>query len=331
MPVITPPTTSQCCTRGCSSSHPLGGRFIFQPRSFKLPALAALCSFSFALRRQVHPTSPNNFNFIPSHNPDSCWRRNPTRSRFLTTHLHSLRCFGAWLRHMGVSWPCFRIASLLSWLGFVAVPRRSSSAIDRGSSFIRFRSLIRTPRIRWRFGVGAAASSLWLFWVPPTHRRDLVTSAGRSPFICCASTAGNADSRATSRIVRHRKDQVHPSFWIHTSMYRLSSHFYLISPQFIPFGLFPHHLGDPFRRAVISRAAWSSVAPKLLFGDEIQNKSLSRMVKALSPSPRKPAALAFYRVFLGFGSFGRGNLSWGGCSSFGFSAFTQFFQKWATS
>lgn len=44
-------------------------------------------------------------------------------------------------------------------------------------------------------------------------------------------------------------------------MYRLSSRFYLISPQFIPFALFPHHLGGPFRRAVISRAARSSVSP----------------------------------------------------------------------
>jgi len=114
-------------------------------------------------------------------------------------------------------------------------------------------------------------------------------------------------------------------------MYRLSSHFYLISPQFIPFALFLHHLGDPFRRAVISRAAWSSVEPKLLFGAMTQNTNLSKMVKALSPSPRKPAALAFYRVFLGFGSFERGNLSRGGCTFFGFLAFTLFFQKWAIS
>ena len=255
MPVITPPTTSQCCTRGCSSSHPLGGRFIFQPRSFELPALAALCSFSFALRRQVHPASPNNSNIIPSHNPDSCWRRNPARTRFLTTHLYSLRCFGAWLRHMSVCWPCFRIASFLSWLGFAGVPcTPSSSAIDRGSSFIRLCSFIRSARIRWRLGVGAAASSRWAFWVPHTRRRVLVTSAVRSPFICCASTAGNADSRATYRIVRHKKDQVHPSF--------LDSHlnvsaFITFLPHFAP--VYPFcTISSSFRRSVSPRGHQSS-------------------------------------------------------------------------
>lgn len=176
MPVITPPTTSQCCTRGCSSSHPLGGRFIFQPRSFELPALAALCSFSFALRRQVHPASPNNSNIIPSHNPDSCWRRNPTRTRFLTTHLYSLRCFGAWLRHMGVCWPCFRIASFLSWLGFAGVPcPPSSSAIGMCGSLGC--SLAFTSRVRSH--------------MMPSHTSTCAhSSLGRGVFFCAGSASG---------------------------------------------------------------------------------------------------------------------------------------------
>ena len=142
------------------------------------------------------------------------------------------------MRHRRIGWPCIRIASPLSWLGFVALAPRSSSAIDRGSSFIRFRSLIRTPRIRWRFGVGAAASSLWLFWVPPTHRRIYESVAVRSPFICCASTAGNADSRATSRIFHHKKQAVHPYFLFQV----IRSHYFVTGliplTFFIPFDLY---------------------------------------------------------------------------------------------
>ena len=77
---------------------------------------------------------------------------------------------------------------------------RSSSRLTAVARSHRLRLFTRSLRTCWRFGVGAAASSLWLFWVPPTHRRIYESVAGRSPFIRCASFTGNAHSRATSRI-----------------------------------------------------------------------------------------------------------------------------------
>ena len=201
MLLITPPTTPQRCNRGSRSSLPLGGRINFQPFKLEQSAKAALSSLHSDGYRQVHPTSPSNFNTHPTSNPDSCWCRNPpvlvSLSPTCTASAVSVRDFvtDRLAGHAG------RITSLLSWLGFAGVPcPPSSSAIDRGSSFIRCGSFIRSPRTRWRLGVGAAASSRWAFWVPHTRRRVLVTSAGRSPFIRCASFTGNAHSRATSRI-----------------------------------------------------------------------------------------------------------------------------------
>jgi len=203
MLLITPPTTPQRCNRGSRSSLALGGRINFQPFNLEQPAKAALSSLHSDGYRQVHPTSPSNFNTQPTSNPDSCWRRNPpvvaSLSPTCTASAVSVRDFftDRLAGHAG------RIASPLSSLGFAGVPcPPSSSAIDRGSSFIRCRSFIRSPRTRWRLGVGAAASSRWAFWVPHTRRRVLVTSAGRSPFIRCASFTGNAHSRATSRSTR---------------------------------------------------------------------------------------------------------------------------------
>jgi len=112
---------------------------------------------------------------------------------------------------------------------------RSSSRLTAVARSHRLRLFTRSLRIRWRFGVGAAASSLWLFWVPPTHRRIYESAAVRSPFICCASTAGNADSRATYRIVRHRKSGFHPRSFSYIQSLCVLSHFYRILSHLIPF------------------------------------------------------------------------------------------------
>jgi len=363
---ITPPTTPQRCNRGSRSSLPLGGRINFQPFKLEQSAKAALSSLHSDGYRQVHPTSPSNFNTQPTSNPDSCWRRNPpvlvSLSPTCTASAVSVRdCVTDRL-----AGHADRIASPLSSLGFAGVPcPPSSSAIDRGSSFIRCGSFIRSPRTRWRLGVGAAASSRWAFWVPHTRRRVLVTSAGRSPFIRCASFTGNAHSRATSRIVCHRKDQLHPSF--------------------IPFALFPHPLGVSFRRAVISRAevtsrrfvsprghqsrrgyfsafrfaARLSVAPKLLLGVSFRRAVISRAEvtsrrfvsprghqsrrgyfsatnpkSALYPAllrrphpPTKTPSLGFYRVFGWFGFGWLENFIFGTLYQFVPSGFYPVFSK----
>ena len=115
---------------------------------------------------------------------------------------------------------------------------RSSSRLTAVARSHRLRLFTRSLRTCWRFGVGAAASSLWLFWVPPTHRRIYESVAVRSPFICCASTAGNADSRATSRIFHHKKQAVHPYFLFQV----IRSHYFVtgLIPLifFIPFDLY---------------------------------------------------------------------------------------------
>ena len=178
---------------------------------------------------------------------------------------------------------------------------RSSSRLTAVARSHRLRLFTRSLRIRWRFGVGAAASSLWLFWVPPTHRRIYESAAVRSPFICCASTAGNADSRATSRIVCHNFRAFHPACASLSGFSRCSVPvlggfvtFYL----FWAIGSFPG-VGITARTSAL--AARTSESPGFMFRRRVPKHPLYPKFLRRPHPPTKTPSHGFYRVFGWFG------------------------------
>lgn len=185
---------------------------------------------------------------------------------------------------------------------------RSSSRLTAVARSHRLRLFTRSLRTRWRLGVGAAASSRWAFWVPHTRRRVLVTSAGRSPFIRCASFTGNAHSRATSRIVCHNSRAFHPAC---ASLSGFSRSSVPVLGGFVTFYLFCAIASFPgvgiaartsaFTARTSALAARTSESPGFMFRRRAPKHPLYPEFLRRPHPPTKTPSHGFYRVFGWFG------------------------------